>query len=41
MNKERELTIDELDVVSGGIIAILIGLVLPEPPPPPPPPVQR
>jgi bacteriocin-like protein len=35
-----ELTIDELDTVTGGIIAILIGLLLPAPPPPPPP-VQR
>jgi bacteriocin-like protein len=36
-----ELTIEELDAVNGGIIAVLIGLLLPAPPPPPPPPVQR
>jgi hypothetical protein len=41
MNTKRELTESELDAVNGGIVAILIGLVLPEPPPPPPPPVQR
>jgi len=41
MNAERELTIEELDAVNGGIIAVLIGLLLPAPPPPPPPPVQR
>jgi hypothetical protein len=40
-HENRELTETELDHVAGGIIAILIGLLLPSPPPPPPPPVQR
>jgi hypothetical protein len=39
--QDREMQDNELASVGGGIIAILIGLVLPSPPPPPPPPVQR
>jgi hypothetical protein len=34
MSTDRELTESELGAVNGGIIAISIGLVLPEPPPP-------